>query len=386
MSEFQYYEFLSIDKPLTSEEMAELRAVSTRARITPTGFVNEYHWGDLKANPLEWMKRYFDAHVYLANWGQSVLYLRVPLEIFDARTLDAFVTESSLDIHRAFRCWIIEWSLQESEDYERFGMEDGSGWMGRLVPLREELLRGDTRALYLGWLAGVSCGEVSADATEPPPPPGLSRLTAAQQALVAFLEIDPDLVTAAGAGDRQDSEDTARREQQIETWLADWSPEAMRATLGQLLDGRSRQAERELMAQFTAWQREQSGDADSAIQRRRVADLQALAASARQAREQREAEERARREAERRKQREARLRILAQNFPEQWRKADELAERGIASAYDEANRLLVDLADAYRLCASEADFERAMQGFMASHARRAALVRRLVKAGLWRKE
>ncbi|MFO7739670.1 MAG: hypothetical protein R6V46_14415 [Desulfatiglandaceae bacterium] len=41
MSEYQYYEFLAIDRPLTKDEMAELRALSTRATITPVGFTNE---------------------------------------------------------------------------------------------------------------------------------------------------------------------------------------------------------------------------------------------------------------------------------------------------------------------------------------------------------
>jgi len=36
MSEYQYYEFQAVDCPLTPDEMAELRAISTRARITLT--------------------------------------------------------------------------------------------------------------------------------------------------------------------------------------------------------------------------------------------------------------------------------------------------------------------------------------------------------------
>ena len=54
MSEYQYYEFATIDRPLTRAEMAELRAVSTRAEITPAGFVNHYEWGDPKADPADW--------------------------------------------------------------------------------------------------------------------------------------------------------------------------------------------------------------------------------------------------------------------------------------------------------------------------------------------
>ena len=43
MSEYQYYEFQALDRPLDKDEMRQLRAVSTRASITPTRFVNEYH-------------------------------------------------------------------------------------------------------------------------------------------------------------------------------------------------------------------------------------------------------------------------------------------------------------------------------------------------------
>jgi hypothetical protein len=115
MSEYQYYEFIAIDEPLTPKQMGELRACSSRANITPT-------------------RKY----------------------------------------------WLLEWVLDENDNYERFAEEDGRGWMGRLAPLRDELLREDMRPLYLGWLAGVSVGEVSGKTTEPELPPGLSRLTAAQ--------------------------------------------------------------------------------------------------------------------------------------------------------------------------------------------------------------
>ena len=70
MSEYQYYEFVSVDKPLTSQEQAQLRARSTRATITTSSFINEYRWGDLKGDPLDWMRQYFDAHVYSSNFRQ----------------------------------------------------------------------------------------------------------------------------------------------------------------------------------------------------------------------------------------------------------------------------------------------------------------------------
>ena len=69
MSEYQYYEFQALDKPLTRQQQKELRSLSSRAEITATSFVNEYNYGDFRGEPPELMERYFDAFCYLANWG-----------------------------------------------------------------------------------------------------------------------------------------------------------------------------------------------------------------------------------------------------------------------------------------------------------------------------
>jgi hypothetical protein len=45
MSEYQYYEFQTVGRRLDETEMRELRTYSTRARITPTSFVNDYSFG-----------------------------------------------------------------------------------------------------------------------------------------------------------------------------------------------------------------------------------------------------------------------------------------------------------------------------------------------------
>src|SRR5215217_852627 len=75
MSEYQYYEFRAIDRPLDERQMGELRALSTRAEITPTSFTNEYSYGSFKGDPAALMDRYFHAFVYVANWGTNRLML-----------------------------------------------------------------------------------------------------------------------------------------------------------------------------------------------------------------------------------------------------------------------------------------------------------------------
>jgi hypothetical protein len=78
VSEYQYYEFRTIDRPLTEAEMDALRSISSRAEITSTGFTNHYEWGDLKADPFKLLEKYFDAFVYMANWGVRRFWLRLP--------------------------------------------------------------------------------------------------------------------------------------------------------------------------------------------------------------------------------------------------------------------------------------------------------------------
>ncbi len=129
MSEYQYYEFLAIDRPLTKEEMAKLRSCSSRATITATSFTNEYDWGDLKADPADWMRRYFDAYVYTANWCSCQLALRLPHEAFTKAELKRFAIKSALAFEDTGTHWIINWFLDDGQDYDRFAMETGQGWM-----------------------------------------------------------------------------------------------------------------------------------------------------------------------------------------------------------------------------------------------------------------
>jgi hypothetical protein len=51
LSEYQHYEFVALDRPLDARAQAEVRALSTRARITATSFVDEYEWGDFRGDP-----------------------------------------------------------------------------------------------------------------------------------------------------------------------------------------------------------------------------------------------------------------------------------------------------------------------------------------------
>lgn len=207
MSEYQCYEFVALDRQLTAKEMTALRAVSTRAEITPTRFWNEYEWGDLKADSAKLLERYFDAHSYVANWGTRRLMLRIPAKAISAKALRPYFVGDAAKVRSAGKYVIIDLaSDEEGADY--YVDDDDNGTLTSLLPLRAELLRGDLRPCYLAWLLAVQTGDIAEDAMEPPVPAGLSKLTAAQRAMVEFLRIDEVFLAAAAAASPPLTDDT----------------------------------------------------------------------------------------------------------------------------------------------------------------------------------
>src|SRR5919206_142852 len=159
MSEYQYYEFLAVDRPLTEPEMRELRAVSSRAVITPTRFTNHYEWGDFKGDPRAWMEEYFDAFLYFANWGTHELMLRLPRRVLEPATARRYCRGDVTSARVKGGHVILEF-LSEAEGGDWYEGEDEDGSLSALVPLRADLAAGDLRALYLGWLLCVQAGEL----------------------------------------------------------------------------------------------------------------------------------------------------------------------------------------------------------------------------------
>jgi hypothetical protein len=382
MSEYQYYEFLALDRPLTAEQRDELRALSTRAEITAVSFVNEYHYGDFKGDPAQLMREYFDAHVYLANWGSRRLMLRLPREALEVEALEPYcvgdiLIDDATDTHR-----LIGWEVN-FEEPEYLAEVEAAACMARLAPLRDELLRGDLRSLYLGWLAAVSLGEVDDGVREPPVPAGLSQLTSAQRALAEFLEIDVDLLVGAviASPPRVDAEPS---QQELDGWIAALPREELERAFGLLLAGRAVEAESLARSLYRAWRRAAQPEAEALMQPRTVADLRKLADLAQRQREQQAAKQRAQAEAAKRKARDGYLQRLASDPAKAWADAHAHAERGSSQGYEEASRLLIDLAEAHARPGSQEVFSQALARFMERHGRRRTLVQRLTRAGLWR--
>src|SRR5262249_38236851 len=151
----QYYEFRALDRPLDSDARAALRKITSRAEITSTSLVNEYHFGDFKGNPQKLMEQYFDAFLYLANWGTRTVMLRIPGVALSLADVKPYVLEDN-DFDDFF-AWqtkdhvIVAFEMRDENREIDFDVNPGE-CLDPILPVRHELISGDRRPLYLGWL------------------------------------------------------------------------------------------------------------------------------------------------------------------------------------------------------------------------------------------
>src|SRR5205814_9280072 len=210
MSEYQRYEFMTIDRPLTREQLDAVDDLSSHIEASSTHALIEYHWGDFKHDPIDVLHKFFECFLYWANWGSPQLAFRfphgiLPPDLIEGYDLDDFVTFTQhsdydiLDIHFGEMEAPDEWI-----DYE----------LGSLIAIRDELMEGDLRALYIVWLAGQRMiegydeeedydeeeqedEEEDYEISVPPVPPAFDELTAAQYSLAELFRVPEELLAAA---------------------------------------------------------------------------------------------------------------------------------------------------------------------------------------------
>jgi hypothetical protein len=383
MSEYQYYEFHAIDRPLTEKEMRELRAYSTRARITPTSFVNDYSWGNFKGDEDAWMEKYFDAFLYVANWGTRVLKLRLPSRLLDLETAhlycsgeQAFAREKSGQVILTFM----------SEDEGGDGWVEGDGWLSSLISVRAELARGDMRGLYLGWLLCAQSGELDDEDIEPPVPPGLGQLSASLESLVKFLRIDTDLLHVAALASLQ-MVDVREKQAEIRKWVAELQADEKDDVLARLIAGEDIAPATELRRRFVRECTQEGQQTARQSRRRTAAELlrsaEDLAEENRRVAAQKAAEEKARRERKTAILRAKHLDEIAGREPGLWNEVENLISTKQPKSYDSAVELLVDLRDLASRKGKTDEFRTGLDAICMAHARKPSFLKRVRKAGLW---
>ena len=377
MSEYQYYEFQAIDRPLTDQEQGTLRKYSSRAKITSSRFVVDYSWGDFKGNASEWMEKYFDAFLYLASWGTHELMLRVPRRVLPLGTAKVYCAGDFASA-RAKGDYIVLSFRSEEEGGE--WIEGDNETLAALVPVWAEITSGDLRALYIAWLGCALHGELDEGDREPPCPPGLGRLSAAIEAFADFLRIDHDLIDAAATA----SPDlVAIDDDALQRWISALPEGEQTALLVRLVTGGAAHLSAELLRRFRDARAPEARVAKT--KGRTVGELLEAAEAQAKERARQEAERAAREKAHReRKEAEARerhLTALAKREGEAWRELDALIATKHPKKYDEAIMLLRDLRDVCVRAGRQAEAASRIARLREEHAKKPSFIERIRKAG-----
>lgn len=366
MSEYQYYEWQTIDRALTAEEQAAVGKLSSHIDVTPTRAWVEYHWSDFKHDPKQVLARYFDAFLYYANWGSQRLAFRFPQGLLDEAALQPYLWEYCSELEPIGDWLILDISYPDEDGSHWF---DGEARLSALAPLRDDILAGDTRVLYLAWLLAAAANDIDEE-LEPPVPPGLKELSAPLTEFVRFFQLDPFLVQAAAQASEPLRPAPALA---LEALIARLSRAECDAFLRRLAEG-----EPLLALKFKRRLQELAGPPASpqaAATRRTWAELRETAERLRRAEERRQ-----KAEAEARRVKD--LQDFAPRATQAWRDVQALIEERKARPYDEAIALLVKLRDLAIFQDRLPEFQARLAALQAQYAGRPAFQERLRKAGL----
>ena len=186
MSEYQTLHFAAVDRPLDDKQLAYMEDRSSHAEVSRWEFSVEYHYSDFRGDAVEMLRRGYDVHLHYANFGIRKLAFRLPKLPCDKKTFAAFEVDYGINWKKDRRGTAGVLTFQPEDDGGSYCSDffDFKMISQNLPKLREMLMGGDLRPLYLAWLA--CCYEE--ESREPPIPPGLGRTDRALEALAAFYE------------------------------------------------------------------------------------------------------------------------------------------------------------------------------------------------------
>ncbi|MCA9175863.1 MAG: hypothetical protein KDB14_15365 [Planctomycetales bacterium] len=336
MSNYQYIYFAAVDKPLDDNEFEFMAEQSTRAALTRWEFQNEYHFGDFHGDSLEMMRTGFDVHLHYANFGVRKLMFRLPMGLpVSAKEFKAFAVENEFVWKKDKRGKGGVLSIQPESDGDEFawGYVEFDGLVAQLPKIREALIAGDTRPLYLGWLACAWDG----DALEPPVPAGLNKLSPSLSKLASFYEMDQDLLEAISEKSAKLPRQSVVNELSVDDWLEQQSSEMLRSLLRRVLQ----EDPAAVRAESLAAMRNQAGKSvwPATPGSRTLEEIYDLASVKEDQREKREL-------ASEQRKRTKRLAILREDPMAAIAKVERLVQTRRRANYAEAAKLLAELREA----------------------------------------
>ncbi|MGB7345190.1 MAG: hypothetical protein WBD20_13330 [Pirellulaceae bacterium] len=252
MSEYQFVAFRAIDRALDDKQLAFAEDQSSHSELSRWEMSVEYHYSSFRGDVDGLLRRGFDMYLAYTNYGGREIKLRLPNGLpFSKPTLKAFLS-----------CEGISWKkdpkgkggilnvfpFHESGEIEE--VWDLDDYLDSLAKVREQLIGGDLRALYLLWLcAAYDDNEDPTEMIEPPVPHGLDTMPQRSTELLPFFDLDPLTLNAAADG-VPGFDPTTDEDDPILVWSASISEARSRALLRRLLKEDPASLKAELLAEI----------------------------------------------------------------------------------------------------------------------------------------
>ncbi len=380
MSEYQYYDFRAIEQSLTAEQRANIASLSSRAQVSSQRAEFVYHYGDFRGNVTQLMRETFDMMLYVANWGTRRLMFRLPKALFNVSAVRDYFISDEIDHHQHSEYIIID--LHFSEEEPDGDWLEGEGLLDEMLSLRDELLQGDFRVLYLAWLKAAE-REANDETLEPVVPAGLAELSHAQQRFAALFGVDEIMINIA-ADNSPPLQQTAFQPEEWVTQLPDAEKNDFLARLCRHESNLATHLNRRLQTLFqTSPQTEATQPQPT---RRRFVDMQTTYEARKDAAD-REAQRQAAIKAEAQRQADAQKRQqyldeLKQRENRVWHEIDNLISEGNAKSYEQAARHLSDLRELAEREQTLPVFQPKLIALANQYSRRPAFMSRLRGKGL----
>jgi len=157
VSENQYVVFRAVDGPLNDKQLEFAQRQSTRAEVSQWSLSVEYHYSSFRGDVDGLLRRGYDVYLEDTNYGSREIKLRLPRGMPVAKSVwskyvdgeqlnwksDAKGSGGILSLHPLHEAGELE-EVWETQKY-----------LDAAIHVRERLMSGDLRALYLLWLCAA---------------------------------------------------------------------------------------------------------------------------------------------------------------------------------------------------------------------------------------
>lgn len=175
MSDYEYHEFCRLHEPMTPTIRSVMGKLSSRADVGTHTASYMYNYGSFRGNVDELLRKYFDVYFFLTNYGHARLLFKYPADEVDWLALKEESEKYVVDCTKKGKFVYVDINISPEE---AGGWTDGEGWLSQVLPIYDEIKKGDYRVFKIAKAVNMDYDG------DPVKMPAKSRMSKAQKSLL----------------------------------------------------------------------------------------------------------------------------------------------------------------------------------------------------------